>query len=455
MASPSMVRAGLRTAVGLAAGALLGLTGSVGAQAPVPGTLDAPDSQAEPGSAIFIHPDGAGVAHWGAARLLIAGPDGTIAWDRLEHLGVYRGHLTNSLGSSSHGGATAHAYGVKVPYESYGMRGTARLMSLSGKPYSIMLEAREAGLRTALVNSGHLAEPGTGVFAASAPSRADIDDITRQLIESGIDIILGGGEVLMVPEDEAGHFGYAGVRRDGVDLVDRARELGYEIVYTRDQLLALPDSTPRVLGLFAPGHSFVDRTEEELAALEQEPYLESAPTLAEMTGKALRMLAGRGRFLMVVEEEGSDNFANLNNASATLTALARADAALGVALEFVEENPATLLITTADSNAGGLQVWPVREPARFELPLPPATSSGGALDGINGTGTPPFVAEPDRTGTRLRFGIAWAGETDMLGGILVRAHGLNAELLPPSVQNTDIYRMLYATLFGKVLPAGR
>ena len=29
-----------------------------------------------------------------------------------------------------------------------------------------------------------------------------------------------------------------------------------------------------------------------------------------------------------------------------------------------------------------------------------------------------------------------------------RAHGLNAELLPKNVDNTDMYRMMYATLFG-------
>jgi hypothetical protein len=39
-----------------------------------------------------------------------------------------------------------------------------------------------------------------------------------------------------------------------------------------------------------------------------------------------------------------------------------------------------------------------------------------------------------------------------MGGIVARAHGLNADWLPASVDNTDIYRMLYATLFGQWLP---
>ncbi len=375
-----------------------------------------------------------------------------MAWDRLEHIGVYRGHMSNSLGASSHGGATSHAYGVKVPYDSYGMAGRDSITSLSGKPYSIMTEAKAAGLATALINSGHIAEPGTGVFAASVPRRSAVESITRQILESGTDIILAGGEVLMLPAGTQGVHRYAGLRRDSTNLVERARSLGYRVVYTRDELMALPDTTSKVLGLFAPSHTFNDRSEELLRELELPLYVESAPTVAEMTAKALRMLATRDRrFLMVVEEEGSDNFGNYNNARGTLAALGRADSAMAVALDYIAEHPRTLLLTTSDSDAGGLQVRPVRDPDSFDRPLPASTITGAPLDGRDGARTPPFVAEPDAAGTRLRFGIAWAGQADFLGGIVARAHGLNAGLLPASVDNTDIYRMLYATLFGEWL----
>lgn len=409
--------------------------------------------QPRQGSAIFIHPDGAGVAAWGAARLLLAGPDGEISWDRLEHVGVYRGHMTDNLGASSHGGATAHAYGVKPPYDSYGMKGDRMLTSLSGKPYSIMAEAREAGLATALINSGHIAEPGTGVFAASAPSRGETDLITRQIIESGTDIIMAGGEVLLLPSGVKGRHGHPGLRADGLDLIERARELGYTVVYDRQQLKNLPAGTRKVLGVFAAGHTFNDFPEESLNAMQRPAYRADAPSVAEMTAAALRILRADGRrFLLVVEEEGSDNFANVNNAPGTLTALARADSAIAVALDYVRANPNTLLVTTADSDAGGLQVVPLNDPAAPDAPLADRTDNGAPLDGRSGTASPPFIARPDRAGQRHAFGIAWAARGDMLGGIVARAHGLNAERLPTSVDNTDIYRMLYATLFGRWLP---
>jgi alkaline phosphatase len=370
-------------------------------------------------------------------------------------MGIYIGHMKNSMGATSHGGATSHAFGVKVAWDSYGMDGTDPLTALSGKPVSILREAKEAGLATALVNSGHIAEPGTGVFAASSPSREGRDTISLQIIESGTDIILSGGEVLLLPEGEVGRHGLVGVRTDGLNLIERARELGYEVVYTRAELMALPNHARKVLGVFSGYHTFNDYTEEELRADGLPLYNATAPTVAEMTQVALRLLEARNqRFLLVVEEEGSDNFANVNNAIGVMTALTRADEALGVALEFVDRNPETLLLTVADSDAGGMQVYPIRDPnpnVPF-LVLPPTTRNGGALDGIDGSETPPFMSMPDRFGQRWPFAIAWASFDDNLGGIVARAHGLNADLLPVTVDNTDIYRILYATLFGVWLP---
>lgn len=406
------------------------------------------------GSVIFIHPDGASVATWGAARLLAVGPDGELNWDRMEDIGVYRGHLTNSLASTSNGAATVHAFGVKAPHQSYGISRLTSPTSLSGKPYSVMVEAHREGMATALINSGHLAEPGTGVFVANAEARAEVDIITEQIIESGTEIILGGGEALLLPRDAVGRHGLPGIRRDGKNMVLRAEELGYTVVYTRDELQALPNSTEKVLGLFAPAHTFNDRTDQEMQLYGGGPlYRPDAPTVAEMLEVTLRLLDEMGKqFLLVLEEEGSDNFANANNAIGTLTALIRADTAIGVALEYVSNHENTLVITAADSDAGGMEVFAVRDSADFDFPLELITMNGAPLDGPQGSGSIPFESKPDQFGNRLRFGVAWADTEDLMGGNVVRAHGLNAGLLPSTVDNTDIYRMMYATLFGEWLP---
>jgi alkaline phosphatase len=99
-----------------------------------------------------------------------------------------------------------------------------------------------------------------------------------------------------------------------------------------------------------------------------------------------------------------------------------------------------------------MEVFAVKDPRDHEFPLDLITRNGAPLDGPEGSGSLPFVSLPDQFGVRHHFGIAWADTEDLMGGVVARAHGLNADLLPTTVDNTDIYRMMYATLFGRWLP---
>lgn len=417
------------------------------------------------GNVIFIHPDGAGATHYHALRLVDFGPDSATNWDRLEHMASYTGHMNNSIVSTSNGGATAHAYGIKAFHQDYGLSGPSsrsqnsendsspQRKSLSGKDHSILMEAHKAGMATAIINSGHIAEPGTGVFASTAESRKLTDTITAQIIHSGVDIIFSGGETLLLPEDSTGFFGEKGKRKDDRHLILEAKELGYTIVYNKEQLMTLADTVKKVLGVFAPYHTFHDMSEEDLEQKGLPLYLAGAPDVGDMTKKALEILQKDGRqFMMVVEEEGSDNFANDNNASGAIESTRRADKAIGEAIQFVQNNPQTLIITAADSEAGGLSIKALKDSADYEKPLPETMENGSALDGVNGTASKPFMTAPDQYGKRFGFGIAWAGFSDVGGGVISKSHGLNADKLPNPADNTDIYRMMYYTLFGKWLP---
>ncbi len=407
------------------------------------------DSKLETGSVIFIHPDGSGIAAWAACRLVDKGPDGMLNWDLIPHVGIYREHLRNSLVTSSNAGATVHAFGVKANYLDYGINEKRPIKSLSGKDYSIMIEAQQAGKAIALINSGHLAEPGTGVFVANAPQRTQYDLIIKQIIDSQAEIILGGGEELLLPEGMMGRHGQPGKRQDGLNLIDYAKKLGYAVVYTRDEMKQLSGDTKKVLGIFSANHTFNALSEEELAKQNLPLYFPTAPSVAEMVDFSLKILQNQGRdFLMVVEEEGSDNFANANNASGVIEALRRADAAIGIVQNYLKNNPKTLLLVGADSNAGGMHIVAVLDPEKYHQPLSEKMDNGAPLDGQNGQASLPFLAAPDRFGNRLAFGISWAGFADVGGGVVARSQGLNADLLQPVVDNTCLYRLMYATLFG-------
>jgi alkaline phosphatase len=114
-----------------------------------------------------------------------------------------------------------------------------------------------------------------------------------------------------------------------------------------------------------------------------------------------------------------------------------------------------------------------------------ADISTQAVDGIGGRRSEAFVAEPDALSdervalggfpdeddsgagsfggltvddAKLPFAVTWATVQDTAGAIISRAQGRNAKLLrtrfSARFDNTDVYRMMYFTLFGKVLPSG-
>jgi alkaline phosphatase len=165
-----------------------------------------------------------------------------------------------------------------------------------------------------------------------------------------------------------------------------------------------------------------------------------------MLSKTLELF-GDDQFFLVVEEEGSDNFGNVNNAVGVLEALRRADAACGVALDYLEKHPKTLIITAADSEAGNMDVIGLGNTPEAIAAALVGHDLNGAPYGLDLNGKP-FLAEPDRFGQRLRFVVSWGTQHDSSGGILVRAAGAGAEAVRGTMDNTSIYRVMRSVLFG-------
>ncbi|MEM8824564.1 MAG: alkaline phosphatase, partial [Pseudomonadota bacterium] len=386
------------------------------------------------GNVIFFHPDGTAVNHWLAARMHTVGPDGELNWDRLPALGVYTGHMADRVTGTSHGGATVHAYGIKVVADSFGLNGTDEITAASGQTMSIAEEAMAAGKAVALVQTGHIAEPGTAAFVASNEARSNTHEIAQDVVESGAQVIMAGGERFLLPEGTQGRHG-PGEREDGLNLIERAEELGYTVIFTRDELLDLNlDEVDRLLGVFAHNHTFNDQERERNIIDGLPTYWDHAPTIAEMTDVALEIVSrDDDGFFAVIEEEGTDNIANNMNAAGTLEALSRADAAVGTILDFVEPRDDTLLIMAADSDAGGLQVV-TQDPGAVEA----STRGGGILHGQQGAFGDTFETAPDANGNTHHFGISWVGYNDVAGGILVRGAGFNSDLIEPLMDSTDV-----------------
>ncbi|MEM7697719.1 MAG: alkaline phosphatase [Verrucomicrobiota bacterium] len=406
-------------------------------------------------SVVFFHPDGTGLAGWNISRILDNGPDGLSHWDLVPKLAIYRSHMRDHLNASSHGGGTTHAYGVKVARDSYGQDGKKEIRSASGYPGSIMMEARDAGIRIGIVNSGHLAEPGTGCMLASVDKRSDVLAIAEQLSSSGADLIFGGGEIFFLPTGTTGVHGQEGIREDGINLIEKMEESGYTVIYHPGDLAKLSGDTTKILGLFAAVDTYNDRTEEELSEAGLPFYDPDAPTIGQMTDAALKWFrSSEEPFFLMVEEEGNDNFSNKLNAPGAMEAYRRADQAIGLIRKHVAHEEDLTLLIAADSEASGPSILgsgiadasEVENPESLD-PLPKVTNRGAPLDGRGGTATAPFLSAPDANGQHHRFGIAWISSDDSYGSVVARAEGPGAKHLPLNLDNTGVFHFLRRVLF--------
>jgi len=398
------------------------------------------------GNVIFFHPDGMSLSHWDIGRIITVGPDGLSSWDKLPHMAVYKGHLKNSLVSSSQAGATVHAYGTKVAYDSFGKDKNKNLNHLS-----LLKEAQQKGFLTGLCQSGILVEPGTAVFVASVNDRKNFSEITRQLIYSDVTILLGGGEKYLLPKGVQGRFG-AGVRIDGRNLIREAKQRGYLVIYTLKGLKNIPLSTKKVLGVFSHKNTYNDETEEILKKRVLKAYSETAPTIAQMAKYSLQFLNRdkNKKFFMVVEEEGTDNFSNMNNAARLFSAIKRSLKAISLLRAFVRTNKNTLLVVASDSNASNptlIDRFKSKRPFVLNQRIKDKSDNLAPMDRLS-TGYP-FASAPDKKGLSMPFAIVWPTKADSGTGVLVKGEGLNAHQIKGTLDNTEIYKIMKQTLFGK------
>lgn len=408
-------------------------------------TVLASSLPAHAGSAIFLHPDGMGANTWSVVRLREVGPDGRLAWDRLPQVAIYVGPMLDSVNASSNGGATSHAYGVRARLDSFGMIDGEVPVAASGKRESLADAAMAAGKSVALVNSSSITEPGTAAFFASVADRDDETEIAAQILAGRPQIALGGGEKFFLPKGVRGRHG-KGTREDGRNLIEEAREAGYTVVFTAQELAALPVDDRPVLGLFAEEETFNEADEATLRRKKLPAFQPQAPRFDTMVAAALARVTRNDKgYLLVGNEEATDNLSGENNVTGTLDAAAGADRAIAIALAEVAKDPALTLVVASDSDNGGMNAT---SDDLDELPRPlPRRSENGSL--LSSNGGQPYLAAADARGVRQPYYVLWASDSDMAGGTTARGAGPGAALIRGTIDSTTIYRALYLGLFDR------
>lgn len=407
------------------------------------------------GNVIYFETGGTGLQHWNMARLVKAGKDGRIAWDRLPSMALYRADCSDFPAGRTPAHHAMIASGRSLSADDCGRDQDGQPhLSLSGKRLTLMQEAKESGMAVGIVTTDMLVSVRSGGLLMSGLGDAsEAEDLPARLIESGVDVIFGGGEEWMLPFGKEGRHGRQGLRKDDRDLIEEARKAGYTVVFTREELDALPPNPGKVFGVFAAKSLYNPLPEDMLAAQNLPTYPPGAPTISELTAVALKILSQRTPFFLAVREGGADAFGAFQNASGVIEAMCRADDALGTALDFTAAHPDTLLLATSENSAGNPDAILLSgDPAEVRMLRDAKDRNGSPVDGLEtgekGEITKPFLSVPDSSGQRHEFVVCWASRMDTLGALVVRAAGNHSERVTGSLTPTDLFPLFHETLFG-------
>jgi len=177
-----------------------------------------------------------------------------------------------------------------------------------------------------------------------------LGSIAEQEVDHKVDVLLGGGRARFTQ-------GIAGGPDAGKTVVQSALDKGYRYVTDADRLSTVGGGRP-VLGLFNNGNMSLEWTgpaastgkgNAPVACTEgQRPAAE--PSLAAMTAKAIDLLDDDKRkgFFLQVEGASIDKQDHATNACGQIGETVAFDRAIGIALDYQESHPDTLVVVTAD-----------------------------------------------------------------------------------------------------------
>lgn len=290
---------------------------------------------ATPKNVILFIADGTGPASLTMARDYLRDQEGrdALALDSIQ-IGSVRTHSSDSRVTDSAASATALAAGVKT------YNGAIAVDTLQRPVASVLEAAEERGMATGLVATSRITHATPAAFAAHVPSRNMEDEIARQMVPQGVDVLFGGGRRHFTADSTLG-----GSRADSLDLLAEARAEGYQVVLDREGFSG-ELQTP-VLGLFTPDHMAYEIDRDSTAE----------PSLAEMTTKAIDLLNdGENGFFLMVEGSRIDHAGHANDAAAHLHDLLAYNEAVAAALDFARRDGQTLVLAVSDHETGGLSL---------------------------------------------------------------------------------------------------
>ncbi len=198
------------------------------------------------------------------------------------------------------------------------------------RPVDTLLErALQHGKAIGVVTDTYVTDATPAAFTAHVESRRQREEIARQQLALGPQVILGGG---------LKYFN----KGENKELLRQAQAQGYQVVQNKKQLAKI--TSGKVLGLFA------DEALPMAVELHQYPKV---PSLITMAQKAISLLEpAENGFIVMIEAGKIDWAAHGNDPGATWAEMKQFDQLIAYLTQYVQAHPDTLLYINADHDTG-------------------------------------------------------------------------------------------------------
>lgn len=311
--------------------------------------------QQKPKNVIYLIGDGMG---FGAVSTLLLSENGQTGFEMAPVIGLNETQSANNYVTDSPAGGTALATGTRTNNGFLGVDpDTVQLKS-------ILVKAQEMGKKTGIVVNTTITEATPGAFYAGVPSRSMSYKIAEQFCNSNVDVTIGAGLSAFIN------------RPDSVDLTATLIEKGYNVYL--DWKSVLNTESEKFVGILEM--SDVHRRNKssnttakaaegdqvclaaKLAAdagnMDTTRFSEPTVYLEKASVKAIEQLsknAPNGFFLMI-ESAIIDGYGHNNDSDGMIEEMKEFDGLLKALVAYVNANPETLLVVTADHETGGTGV---------------------------------------------------------------------------------------------------